>query len=143
MRKVVCLLSGGVDSSTLLYRAKQLNFEVIALTVDYGQIQRAEIETSKQIAKHCGVLHLVLNVRDVSMFLRSALTGSVAVPFGPQTVHTLPLTYVPYRNAFFIILASMVAHSQEYDTVSIAIHTRDRNYPDCTHNRSCESHSLA
>jgi len=130
--KQVVLLSGGVDSSVLLYRAARQGDEVVALTIDYGQIQRSEARASMQIARSCGVPHLVLSVRDAGLFLKSALTGYIEVPFGPQTVGTIHATYVPYRNAFLIILASMVAHSEEYDTVAIAIHARDRNYPDCT-----------
>jgi len=132
MRKIVCLLSGGVDSSTLLYRAKHLGNEVVALTVDYGQIQRSELEASKRIAESCNVPLLVLDVRDVGAFALSSLTGHGEVPSGPQTDQTVPITYVPYRNALFIILASIVAHQLGYNTVAISIHARDRNYPDCT-----------
>ena len=100
----VVLLSGGLDSMTVAGLARQRGFRILALTIDYNQRHRVEIEAAARVAAHIGVAsHLVLPV-DLTGFGGSALTADIAVPkdgVGPD----IPITYVPARNTIFLSLA--------------------------------------
>ena len=107
-RKAVVLVSGGVDSTTCLAIAKREGFEVFALSFNYGQRHRAEIEAAKKVAKAFGVKeHLVLDV-PLGAIGGSALTGGIEVPKDvpvEQMQARIPVTYVPARNTVFLSLA--------------------------------------
>ena len=110
----VVLLSGGLDSATTLALAKQQGFTPCALTFNYGQRHRTEIEAARQVAHEQGVeQHLVIDI-DLSRFGGSALTGSLEVPkhataeeIGPH----IPVTYVPARNTVFLSIAHSLGRS--------------------------------
>src|SRR5438874_9998718 len=104
MRAVV-LLSGGLDSTTTLAVARSLGFDVFALSVDYGQRHRVELERAAAVAKAMGsVEHRVVRL-DLRRIGGSALTADVAVPkarSADEMGHGIPVTYVPARNTILL-----------------------------------------
>jgi len=108
MPKAVCLLSGGLDSSTCLALARREGYACYALSFDYGQRHKIELEAARRVAASIGVeRHLVARI-GLDAFGGSALTGDIAVPKARSTVemsHGIPVTYVPARNTIFLAYA--------------------------------------
>ena len=134
--KVVSLLSGGIDSSTLLYWLKHYHEDVVALTILYGQKHLREVLSAQEIAKRCGVHHKILDLISLREILSSALTREdIAVPEVPETADyydTLQSTIVPNRNMILLSIAAGYAVSLGFDAVAYAAHWSDRGvYPDC------------
>ncbi|MFM2397692.1 MAG: hypothetical protein RLZZ144_942, partial [Pseudomonadota bacterium] len=104
MKRAVVLLSGGLDSATVLAMARQQGFECYALSVDYGQRHHAELAAAKQVANTLGAAELrVINI-DLTAFGGSALTdANISVP--EHASIGIPLTYVPARNTIMLSLA--------------------------------------
>ena len=131
------MLSGGLDSSTALALAIDGGFKVTALTFDYGQRHRRELESAKRVARHFNVKdHLILRV-DLGRHVRSSLTtGSMRVPTRKTLKGVgskIPSTYVPSRNIVFLSIAASIAESRGAGTVFIAANSVDfSGYPDCT-----------
>ena len=101
MTKAIVLLSGGLDSTTTLAVAKAQGFDVHALSVDYGQRHRVELERAEQIAKSMGVAEHRTVRLDLRAIGGSALTAAIDVPKGrsaEEMSHGIPVTYVPARN---------------------------------------------
>ena len=137
MPEAVILLSGGLDSSTVLALAKEAGFEPVALTFDYGQKHRREIESAKMIAEHFRVKEHLIVPLDLGRFLASSLTQtSMNVPSGRDRAEIgsgMPNTYVPSRNIIFLSIASAIAESRGSRAVFIAANAVDfSGYPDCT-----------
>ncbi len=107
-RKAVALASGGIDSTTTLALAKQQGFEIYALTMDYGQRHRVELDAARQVVASLGAKrHLVLTI-DLRSFGGSALTDKIEVPKGRDVramTSEIPVTYVPARNTIFLSFA--------------------------------------
>ena len=136
MTRAVVLLSGGLDSSTALAMTLKDGREVHALTVDYGQRHRKEIEAARKIAKHFGVKsHKVLKI-DLTTFGGSALTDrKIRVP-EQRTLEEIgrgiPITYVPARNTILLGYALAYAETIDADEIVIAANFLDSSgYPDC------------
>jgi 7-cyano-7-deazaguanine synthase len=137
MAEAVVLLSGGLDSSTVLAIASEKGYEIVALTFDYGQRHKRELNSARKIAKHFRVKeHLVvpLNIGDL---LKSSLTSKVmAIPQRESLGDSgtgIPSTYVPSRNIIFLSIAASVAESRGAQAVYIAANSVDfSGYPDCT-----------
>lgn len=131
----VVLLSGGLDSATVLAIARGLGWDCHALTVDYGQRHRVEIEAARDIALQLGAAaHRVIRV-DLRAIGGSALTDSIPVPT-PQSYEsigqTIPATYVPARNTILLSLALAWAEVLEVTDIYIGANARDYSgYPDC------------
>jgi len=137
MPEAVILLSGGLDSSTVLALAKEAGFEPVAITFDYGQKHRREIESAKRIAEHFRVKEHLIVPLDLGRFLASSLTqSSMNVPSGrdrAEIASGIPSTYVPSRNIIFLTIASAIAESRGARSVFIAANAVDfSGYPDCT-----------
>jgi len=136
MTRAVVLLSGGLDSSTCLAVALSKGREICALTVDYGQRHRKEVEAAKRIAKHFGVkIHKILDI-DLTQIGGSALTDrKAAVPEKrsmEEIGHGIPATYVPARNTILLGLALAYAETIDADEIYIAASAMDYSgYPDC------------
>jgi 7-carboxy-7-deazaguanine synthase len=137
-KNAVAIVSGGIDSSTLLYKlVKEDGYEVHALTFDYGQKHVKEIESAKKITSYLDVPHKVVNLSELGEILTSALTDpSINVPeVPPEAQHyqdSLKITVVPYRNAIFLSIATGYASSIGANYVFYAAHFSDRGqYPDC------------
>jgi len=135
MSRVVILLSGGLDSATAAAIAKSKGYELFALTIDYGQRHKIEIESAKKIAQHLGVAkHIVMPI-DLRRFGGSSLTSESDVPKDvplEQIGQSIPNTYVPARNTVFLALALAFAESVGAEKIYIGVSGIDYSgYPDC------------
>jgi len=133
--KAVCLLSGGLDSSTCLALARHEGYECYALSFDYGQRHRVELEGAVRVARALGAArHVVANI-DLRQIGHSALTDDLAVPKGraPQDMsHGIPVTYVPARNTIFLSFALAWAEVLEAPHIFVGVNALDYSgYPDC------------
>jgi 7-cyano-7-deazaguanine synthase len=133
--KAVCLLSGGLDSSTCLAIARREGFECYALSFDYGQRHRVELDAAARVARSLGAAeHLVARI-DLRVFGGSALTGDIAVPKGrapAQMSGEIPVTYVPARNTVFLSFALAWAEVLGASDIFIGVNALDYSgYPDC------------
>lgn len=134
-RRAVCLLSGGLDSSTSMAVARREGFECFALTIDYGQRHRVELEAAARVARALGAArHLVVRV-DLAAIGGSALTAEMPLPRGREITEIgrgIPLTYVPARNTVFLACALAWAETQEAEDIFIGVNALDYSgYPDC------------
>ena len=129
-RKAVVLLSGGLDSMVCAAIARERGFEVLALTIDYNQRHRVEIEAARRIAEALADRHIVLPL-DLRAFGGSALTSNTDVPKdGVQP--GIPVTYVPARNLVFLSLALAWAEAEGVRDLFIGVNALDYSgYPDC------------
>jgi 7-cyano-7-deazaguanine synthase len=134
----VVLLSGGLDSTTVLAIARSEGFAVHALTFRYGQRHSAEIDAAKRIARSAGVArHHVVEI-DLTLFGGSALTADMPVPkdrdLSPssRSAKEIPVTYVPARNTIFLSYALALAEVLEASNIFIGVNALDYSgYPDC------------
>ncbi len=137
MSKAVVLLSGGLDSSTVLAIAKERGHDIVALTFDYGQRHDREVGSARAVAEAMGVAeHIVLSL-PLGGLLDSSLTRPEAeLPQGrsrEEMSSGVPSTYVPSRNIVFLSIAASIAESIGADAVYIAANAVDfSGYPDCT-----------
>jgi 7-cyano-7-deazaguanine synthase len=134
-KRAVVLLSGGMDSAVCAAMARKDGFELYALTLDYGQVHRREIQCAKKIARGLNLKkHLVLKV-DLRQVGRSALLGQGRVPKGRSAKAIgigIPPTYVPARNTVFLSLALAWAEALCAKAIFIGVNARDfSGYPDC------------
>lgn len=133
----VVLLSGGLDSTTVLAIAQRQNFDVHALSFRYGQRHAREIEAARRIARNAGVLHHHIVDIDLRAFGGSALTADIPVPKdrdleSDATTSEIPVTYVPARNTIFLSYAVALAEVVESSTIFIGVNALDYSgYPDC------------
>ncbi len=129
-RTAVVLLSGGLDSMVCAALAREGGFEVLALTIDYNQRHRVEIEAARAIAAELAQRHILLPL-DLRAFGGSALTSDTAVPKdGLQP--GIPVTYVPARNLVFLSLALACAEAAGARDLFIGVNALDYSgYPDC------------
>jgi 7-cyano-7-deazaguanine synthase len=135
MMKAVCLLSGGMDSSTLAYLAKSQGYDIFALHLNYGQrTENKERTCAKTIARLLGAKEFVeVDVGYFSTFGTSSLTDTtIAVDtFDPERAH-IPNTYVPFRNANLLSIATSYAEARQADAIFIGVQSLDYSgYPDC------------
>lgn len=135
IRKAVCLLSGGLDSSTCLALARREGYECYALSFDYGQRHRIELESAGRIAASLGAARHIVAQIDLRQFGHSALTGEWDVPKGrsvQEMSHGIPVTYVPARNTIFLSFALAWAEVLEAPDIFIGVNALDYSgYPDC------------
>jgi 7-cyano-7-deazaguanine synthase len=134
-KKAVVLLSGGLDSTTVLAIARHEGFEVACLSFDYGQRHKRELESAKRVAAANGVTeHLVVNF-DLRAIGGSALTSDIAVPKArdiAEMSHGVPVTYVPARNTIFLSFALAWAEVLNATDIFIGVNIYDYSgYPDC------------
>jgi len=135
MTKAIVLCSGGVDSTTTLAIAKAEGYELYALSFDYGQRHRIELERAKAIAQFFGVKdHRIIQI-DLRQLGGSAMTSDLPVPkdrSGAQMGHGIPVTYVPARNTIFLSFALAWAEVMGAEAIFIGVNVLDYSgYPDC------------
>jgi 7-cyano-7-deazaguanine synthase len=131
VKRAVVLLSGGLDSMVCAALAREAGFEVLALTVDYGQRHRVELAAAKAIAARLADRHIVLPL-DLAAFGGSALTSDLAVPKDEVGAAGIPVTYVPARNTIFLGLALAWAEAAGARDLFIGVNALDYSgYPDC------------
>ena len=127
----VVLLSGGLDSMVTAALAQEAGFAVHALTVDYGQRHRLELESAARIAKRLGLVRHTQIALDLRAFGGSALTDAIDVPKG-GVGDDIPVTYVPARNLVFLALTTACAEAAGARDVFIGVNALDYSgYPDC------------
>lgn len=134
-RKAVVLLSGGLDSTTVLAIARAEGFQCYCLSFDYGQRQILELERARaNAARMAAVEHLVLNI-DLGRIGGSALTADIAVPkhrTAAEMERSVPVTYVPARNTIFLSYAMAWAEVLGAGDIFIGVNAVDYSgYPDC------------
>jgi 7-cyano-7-deazaguanine synthase len=132
MKRVV-LLSGGMDSATLLYQEAQNVEGLYALGVNYGQRHMRELVAAQHVANSVGVPFTVVPLMGLrSILSASALTSDIPVPEGHYAAESMKATVVPMRNAIFLSVATGYAWSQGAEVVLTAVHAGDHAvYPDC------------
>ena len=130
MKTAVVLLSGGLDSMVCAALARESGFSVVALTIDYGQRHRVELESARAIADQLADRHIVLPL-DLRAFGGSALTSDIAVP-KDGVGEGIPVTYVPARNTIFLSLALGLAEASGSRDIFFGVNALDYSgYPDC------------
>jgi 7-cyano-7-deazaguanine synthase len=131
VKSAVILVSGGLDSATVLALARADGWRCNALSIDYGQRHRAELNAAAQVARSLGAAeHRVVHL-DLGVFGGSALTDDrIAVPTAPSS--GIPITYVPARNTIFLALALAHAEVSASDAIFTGANAVDYSgYPDC------------
>ena len=135
MKPAVVLLSGGIDSTTMLAIAIAEGFEAYALSFDYGQRHQIETEAARRVADSLGVKEHRIAKIDLRVFGGSALTGDVDVPkrrSEPEIGHGIPVTYVPARNTIFLAYALAWAETISASDIFLGVNAIDYSgYPDC------------
>jgi len=129
-KSAIVLLSGGLDSMVCAGLAREAGYSVLALTIDYHQRHRVELEAAKRIAADLADRHIILPL-DLTAFGGSALTGDIDVP--KQGVgEGIPVTYVPARNTVFLSLALAWAEALGARDLFVGVNALDfSGYPDC------------
>lgn len=131
----VVLVSGGLDSATVLAIARKQGFDIAALSIDYGQRHRFELAAAKRVCASLGVTRHIEFRLDLSAFTGSALTGNVPVPKDrseAELSHGIPVTYVPARNTVFLSIALGWAETLGATDLFLGINAIDYSgYPDC------------
>ena len=129
-KQCVVLLSGGLDSSTVLNIALE-NYDVTALIFDYGQRHKFEISAAKKIAKAADIPIKLIKI-DLKQFGNSALTDNIEVPKNQEIGKEIPITYVPVRNTIFLSYALALAEVNNIFDIFIGVNALDYSgYPDC------------
>ena len=133
--KAVCLLSGGLDSATCLALARRDGYACYALSFDYGQRHKFELQAAARVAAAIGVERHLVSKLGLDAFGGSALTSDLAVPkarSAEEMSHGIPITYVPARNTIFLSLALAWAEVLESSDIFIGVNALDYSgYPDC------------
>jgi 7-cyano-7-deazaguanine synthase len=134
-KRAVVLLSGGLDSATVLAIARSQRYELYALSFSYGQRHIFELEAASRVAASIGVASHQIAAIDLRVFGGSALTGDFEVPKGrtaDEMGHGIPITYVPARNTIFLSFALAWAEVLGSSDIFIGVNALDYSgYPDC------------
>jgi 7-cyano-7-deazaguanine synthase len=130
-RSAVVLLSGGLDSMVSAGLAREAGYTVHALTIDYNQRHRRELQSAQVVAEKLGAARHIVLPLDLSHFGGSALTADIAVPKG-GVGGDIPITYVPARNLIFLSLTVGFAEASDASDIFIGVNALDYSgYPDC------------
>jgi 7-cyano-7-deazaguanine synthase len=134
-KPAVVLLSGGLDSATAAAIARHEGFAIYALSVDYGQRHRFELDAARRVAQALGASRHVVLTADLAQFGGSALTAAIDVPKdrpADEMAHGIPITYVPARNTVLLSLALAYAESIGAADIFVGVNAIDYSgYPDC------------
>jgi 7-cyano-7-deazaguanine synthase len=132
MKRAVVLLSGGLDSATTLAIAARDGYEAYALSFDYGQRHRLELDVAKRIVSSLGAHEHRIAIIDLRVFGGSALTDDIAVPKNGDSTGEIPVTYVPARNTIFLSYALAWCEVLGAADIFIGANAIDYSgYPDC------------
>jgi len=130
--RAVCLLSGGLDSSTALAWARAEGYDCATLAFDYGQRHRRELESAAAISRHFGAAEHRVIAFDLRAFGGSSLTSDAPVPQSGVDPAMIPNTYVPARNTIFLSFALAYAEVRDAQAIVLGINALDYSgYPDC------------
>lgn len=132
-KKTIVILSGGMDSTTLLYEMLDQGKEVKVISFNYNQRHKKELEFAKLTCSKLGLEHKIINLdfmRDICS--KSSLTSDQAVPEGHYEDETMKQTVVPNRNMIMASIAIGWAVNEDYDEIALGVHSGDHAiYPDC------------
>lgn len=131
--RAVVLLSGGLDSAVTLALARRDGCDCVALSFDYGQRHRAELQAATKVAASLGAARHVVLPLDLRAIGGSALTADIDVPKDRDTASAeIPVTYVPARNLVFLSLAAGLAETEFAEAIYLGVNAIDYSgYPDC------------
>ena len=130
-KSVIVLLSGGLDSMVCAGLAREAGARIVALTIDYNQRHRVELESAARIADHVGAAEHIVLPLDLRRFGGSALTADIDVP-KDGVGSDIPITYVPARNLIFLSLTLGLAEARQAEDIVIGVNALDYSgYPDC------------
>jgi 7-cyano-7-deazaguanine synthase len=133
--RAICLLSGGLDSSTVLAIARRRGYECFCLAFDYGQRHVMEVEAARRVAAQLGAQEFRVAKIDLRVFGGSALTAEIEVPKDRDEsvmAQAIPITYVPARNTIFLAFALAYAEVSGASNIFIGVNAIDYSgYPDC------------
>ena len=131
--KIISILSGGMDSTTMTYSFLKEKNEVKAITFDYGQRHKKEIEYAKRFCNDFKIEQKIINLNSITQCLeRSALTSNIEIPEGHYQDQNMRSTVVPNRNMIMASIAAAWAISIKYDAIALGVHSGDHAiYPDC------------
>jgi 7-cyano-7-deazaguanine synthase len=131
-KSAVVLLSGGLDSMVVAGLAREAGYTIHALTIDYNQRHRIELESAARIAAHLGAVEHIVLPLDLTRFGGSALTADIDVPKAGVEENAIPVTYVPARNTIFLSLCLGLAEARGSRDLFIGVNALDYSgYPDC------------
>lgn len=131
-KSAIVLLSGGLDSMVVAGLAREAGYDLIALTIDYNQRHRIELQSAATIAKHLGAVEHIILPLDLTRFGGSALTADISVPKDGVEDGAIPVTYVPARNTIFLSLCLGLAEARGARDLWIGVNALDYSgYPDC------------
>jgi 7-cyano-7-deazaguanine synthase len=131
-KSAIVLLSGGLDSMVVAGLAKRQGYDLIALTIDYNQRHRIELQAASIIAAHLGAAEHIILPLDLTRFGGSALTADIDVPKDGVDEGAIPVTYVPARNTIFLSLCLGLAEARGARDLFIGVNALDYSgYPDC------------
>lgn len=132
MKRAVVLLSGGLDSATTLAVASVRQFECYALSIDYGQRHRSELDAARKVAQSLGAVAHQLIKLDLTTFGGSALTDRmIEIPTAGEKTE-IPVTYVPARNTIMLSLALAWSETLQSQDIFVGVNAIDYSgYPDC------------
>jgi 7-cyano-7-deazaguanine synthase len=131
-KSAVVLLSGGLDSMVVAGLAREAGYAIHALTIDYNQRHRIELESAARIAAHLGAVEHIVLPLDLTRFGGSALTADIDVPKAGIEENAIPVTYVPARNTIFLSLCLGLAEARGSRDLFIGVNALDYSgYPDC------------
>jgi len=134
MKNAIVLVSGGLDSTTVAAIAQAEGYDVHALSFDYGQRHRIELDAARRVVAALGIKHHAVSAIDLRQFGGSALTSDIAVPKDRDIAqaHDIPVTYVPARNTIFLSFALAYAETVAAEDIFIGVNALDYSgYPDC------------
>ncbi len=131
-KSAVVLLSGGLDSMVVAGLAREAGYAIHALTIDYNQRHRIELDSAARIAAHLGAAEHIVLPLDLRRFGGSALTADINVPKDGVDESAIPVTYVPARNTIFLSLCLGLAEARGARDLFIGVNALDYSgYPDC------------
>ncbi len=131
-KSAIVLLSGGLDSMVVAGLAREAGYDLIALTIDYNQRHRIELESATRIAAHLNAVEHIVLPLDLTRFGGSALTADIDVPKEGVEDNAIPITYVPARNTIFLSLCLGLAEARGARDLWIGVNALDYSgYPDC------------
>ena len=131
-KSAIVLLSGGLDSMVVAGLAREAGYDLIALTIDYNQRHRIELQSAAKIAAQLGAVEHIVLPLDLTRFGGSALTADIDVPKEGVDDSAIPVTYVPARNTIFLSLCLGLAEARGARDLWIGVNALDYSgYPDC------------
>ncbi len=131
-KSAIVLLSGGLDSMVVAGLAREAGYDLIALTIDYNQRHRIELQSAAKIAAQLGAVEHIVLPLDLTRFGGSALTADIDVPKEGVDDSAIPVTYVPARNTIFLSLCLGLAEARDARDLWIGVNALDYSgYPDC------------